>query len=454
MSPTKIQLAEGELPSHWYNVAADLARPHPPYLGADGAALDPTAMSALFPPDIVEQEMSRERWVAIPEPVREAMQLWRPTPLYRAHALEAYLGTPARILFKYEGASPAGSHKLNSAVAQAYYNRRAGVHRLTTETGAGQWGSALAFAGRRFDLDVRVFMVRVSAEQKPARRSLMELWDAEVCASPSQGTEAGRQARAQDPDHSGSLGLAIAEAVEEAAGRSDTSYALGSVLNHVLLHQTVIGQETRRQLAAADLYPDVIFAPCGGGSNVGGMCFPFLTDKLAGQDIQLVACEPLSCPTLTRGRYAYDWGDSVGLGPMMKMYTLGHGFVPPSIHAGGLRYHGDSVLVSQLYADGLIDAIALRQRDAFAAGQAVARTMGIVPAPEAAHAAAGAIDEAVRCKETGEAKTVLFTLSGHGHFDMTAYERYLAGGLEDEAELGDDVEHALAELPNVAAAEG
>lgn len=454
MSATKIQLPESELPTHWYNGAADLSQAHAPYLGADGVAISPDAMGTLFPPAIVEQEMATDRWVPIPDPVREALSLWRPTPVYRAHRLEAHLGTPAKIFFKYEGVSPTGSHKPNSAVAQAYYNRSAGIRRLTTETGAGQWGSSLALAGELFGLDVRVYMVRISAQQKPSRRSMMALWNADVLASPSELTQAGRDARAADPEHSGSLGLAIAEAVEEAAERSDTNYALGSVLNHVLLHQTVIGQEARRQLELADAYPDVVFAPCGGGSNVGGIMFPFLRDKAAGTDLRLVACEPASCPTLTRGHFAYDWGDSAGLTPMMKMYTLGHDFVPPGIHAGGLRYHGDSVLVSQLFHEGVLDAVALGQRATFQAGQMVARTTGIVPAPEAAHGAAAAIDEALACKESGEAKTILFTLSGHGHFDMGAYERYLAGELEDFDYPGEAVSAALAGLPTLEQASG
>jgi len=431
VNTTKILLPDSELPTHWYNVVADLPAPPAPYLDGEGRPVSPEAMGALFPPGILAQEMSSERWIPIPQAVREALALWRPSPLYRARRLEAQLGTPARIWFKYEGVSPAGSHKPNSAVAQAWYNREAGIRRLATETGAGQWGSSLALAGQLFGLSVRIYMVRVSYEQKPFRKSMMELWGGEVVPSPSARTQAGRDALALDPDNPGSLGLAISEAVEEAAGRSDTNYALGSVLNHVLLHQTVIGQETKRQFELAGDTPDVIFAPCGGGCNVGGMMFPYVADKAAGADIRLVACEPASCPTLTRGRFVYDWGDSAGLTPMMKMYTLGHEFMPPGIHAGGLRYHGDSPLVSQLCHDGVIEAVALPQLATFRAGQLLARTMGIIPAPESAHAAAGAIAEAERCRETGEAKTLLFTLSGHGHFDMAAYDSYLAGELED-----------------------
>lgn len=445
----RILLNHSEIPRHWYNVVADLPQAPAPYLGPDGNPVPPEAMASLFPPGILEQEMSSERWIAIPDPVRQALALWRPSPLVRARRLEERLGTPARIYFKYEGGSPAGSHKPNSAIAQAWYNREAGVGRLTTETGAGQWGSSLAFAGQYFGLDVRVFMVRVSYEQKPFRQSMMELWGGETIPSPSPLTEVGRRALAEDADNPGSLGLAIAEAVEEAAGRGDTNYALGSVLNHVLLHQTVIGQEAKRQLELAGDYPDVIFAPCGGGSNVGGMMFPFLADKAAGRAVRLVACEPTSCPTLTRGHFAYDYGDAVGLTPIMRMYTLGHDFMPPGIHAGGLRYHGDSALVSQLYHDGILDAVALQQRATFAAGQLVAQTTGIIPAPEAAHAAAAAIDEARRCAETGEPKTILFTLSGHGHFDMAAYDRYLAGELEDFDYPEAEVEAALGRLPRV-----
>jgi tryptophan synthase beta chain len=449
VTDTRILLPGSEIPGHWYNVVPDMPGPPAPYLGPDGRPVPPEAMAALFPPGIIEQEVSSERWIPIPDPVRDALALWRPTPMYRARRLEERLGTPARIYFKYEGVSPAGSHKTNSAVAQAYYNREAGVGRLTTETGAGQWGSALALAAQLFGLETRIFMVRVSHDQKPFRKSMMQLWGAEVVPSPSELTGAGRAALAQDVDAPGSLGLAISEAVEEAAGRADTNYALGSVLNHVLLHQTVIGQEARRQMELAGDYPDVIFAPCGGGSNVGGMMFPFVADKAAGRDLRLVACEPASCPTLTRGHFAYDYGDSAGLTPIMKMYTLGHEFVPPGIHAGGLRYHGDSVLVSQLYHDGVIEAVASQQVATFRAGQLVAQTMGIIPAPEAAHAAAGAIDEALRCRESGEAKTILFTLSGHGHFDMAAYDRYLAGELEDYDYPEDQVRAALGHLPRV-----
>ncbi|WP_018718701.1 TrpB-like pyridoxal phosphate-dependent enzyme [Arhodomonas aquaeolei] len=449
MSDTKILLPESDIPTHWYNVIPDLPGPLAPYVGPDGQPVPTEAMTAIFPPAIVEQEVSTERWIAIPEPVREALRLWRPSPLIRATRLEEALGTPAKIFFKYEGVSPAGSHKPNSAVAQAYYNREAGITRLTTETGAGQWGSSLALAGSLFGLDVRVYMVRVSYEQKPHRRSMMQTWGGEVIPSPSPLTETGRKALADGPDNPGSLGLAISEAVEEAAGREDTNYALGSVLNHVLLHQTVIGQETKRQLEIAGAYPDVILAPCGGGSNVGGMMFPFLADKAAGRDLRLVAVEPDSCPTLTRGHYAYDYGDSAGLTPIMKMYTLGHDFMPPGIHAGGLRYHGDSALVSQLYDAGVLEAVAVPQLATFEAGVLFARTQGIIPAPESCHAVRGAVDEALRAKEEGRERTILFTLSGHGHFDMASYDRYFAGELENYEYPEAAIHRALDNLPQI-----
>ena len=450
MSDTKILLEEHEIPSHWYNVAADMPRPAAAPLGPEGRLVTPEAMGAIFPPAIIEQEMSDERWIPIPERVREIYRLWRPSPLYRAHRLEAALGTPARIYYKYEGVSPAGSHKPNSAVAQAYYNKQAGITRLATETGAGQWGSSLALAGQMFGLEVRVYMVRVSYEQKPFRRSMMEAWGAQVLASPTDLTESGRQILRNDRESPGSLGVAISEAVEEAASRADTSYALGSVLNHVVLHQTVIGQEVKRQFAKAGDYPQMVFAPCGGGSNFGGAAFPFLPDRRDGRDVRLVAVEPSSCPTLTRGHFAYDYGDAVGHTPMMRMYTLGHDFMPPGIHAGGLRYHGDSPLVSQLYHDGLIEAVAVPQLATFEAGVTFARAEGIIPAPESNHAIRACLDEAIRCRESGEAKTLFFNLSGHGHFDMAAYDRYFRGELEDYDYPADAIDAALHNLPEVA----
>jgi len=449
MSPTRITLDESEIPTHWYNVVADMPNPPAPPLAPDGTPLTPASLAAIFPPALIEQEISASRWIAIPDPVRAAYRLWRPSPLHRAERLEAALGTPARIYYKYEGVSPAGSHKPNTAVAQAFYNREAGVRRLATETGAGQWGSALAMAGSMFGIAVRVYMVRVSFEQKPFRRSMMQTWGAEVIASPSDRTAAGRQIRAQDPESPGSLGIAISEAVEEAAGRPDTNYALGSVLNHVLLHQTVIGLEAKAQLEKIGAYPDAVFACCGGGSNFGGIAFPFFADKAAGRDVRLVAVEPTSCPTLTRGHYAYDFGDAAGLTPAMLMYTLGHDFVPPRIHAGGLRYHGDSPLVSQLVHEGLVEAMAVPQRATFEAGVTFARSEGIIPAPETNHVIRAVIDEALRCKETAEPRTLLFNLSGHGHFDMAAYDRYFAGELEDYEYPDAAIEAALATLPRL-----
>ncbi len=449
MTDTKYLLSESDIPKDWYNVMADLPNPPAPPLGPNGQPVPPEALGAIFPGALIEQEMSAERWIAIPEPVREAYRMWRPSPLFRARRLEAALETPARIYYKYEGVSPAGSHKPNTAIPQAYYNREAGIRRLTTETGAGQWGSSLALAGQMFGLEVRVFMVKVSYEQKPFRRSMMQTWGAEVLASPSDQTESGRKILAADPDSPGSLGIAISEAVEEAAGRPDSNYSLGSVLNHVLLHQTVIGLEARKQLEQAGDYPDAVFAPCGGGSNFGGIAFPFFADKAAGKEIRLVAVEPTSCPTLTRGHYAYDFGDTVGHTPLMKMYTLGHDFMPPGIHAGGLRYHGDSALVSQLYHEGLVEALAVPQVATFEAGVLFARSEGIIPAPESNHAVRAVIDEALACKQAGESRCLLFNLSGHGHFDMAAYDRYLAGELQDFEYPEAAIREALERLPRV-----
>ncbi len=454
MPMTKILLEESDIPTHWYNMVADMPNPPAPPLGPDGKPVDPERMLAIFPANILEQEMSRERWIPIPEEVREVYRLWRPSPLVRAHRLEKVLGTPARIYFKYEGVSPAGSHKPNSAVPQAWLNKQAGISRLTTETGAGQWGSSLALAGQLFGLQVRVYMVKVSYHQKPFRRSMMQTWGAEVLASPTNLTQAGRRVLEIDPDNPGSLRIAISEAVEEAASRSDTNYALGSVLNHVLLHQTVIGQEAKKQFEKVGDYPDVIFAPCGGGCNFAGISFPFLADKAAGdkraQNLRCVAVEPASCPTLTKGVYAYDYGDASGYTPLMKMYTLGHDFMPPGIHAGGLRYHGDAPLISQLYHEKLIEAVAVPQIATFEAGVTFARAEGIIPAPESCHAIRACIDEALRCKATGEPKTLLFNLSGHGHFDMAAYDKYFAGELEDYEYPTEAIQAALANLPKVA----
>lgn len=451
--PTRILLEENDIPTHWYNVAADLTNPPAPPLGPDGNPVGPEQMLAIFPGQILEQEMSAERWIAIPEEVREVYKIWRPSPLIRAVRLEKALGTPAKIFFKYEGVSPAGSHKPNSAVPQAFYNKQAGIKRLTTETGAGQWGSSISFAGQMFGLEVRIYMVKVSYQQKPYRRMMMQTWGGEVFASPSDKTQTGRAILEKDPENQGSLGIAISEAVEEAAGRADTNYSLGSVLNHVLLHQTIIGLEAKKQFDKIGLYPDMVFGPCGGGSSFGGIAFPFLADKAAGDkraaNLRCVAVEPTSCPTLTRGQYAYDFGDASGFTPLMKMYTLGHDFMPPGIHAGGLRYHGDSPLVSQLLHEGQIEAVAVPQLATFEAGVLFARTEGIIPAPESCHGIRAAIDEAIKCKETGEAKVILFNLTGHGHFDMTAFDRYLSGELENFEYPAEAIAASLAHLPKV-----
>jgi tryptophan synthase beta chain len=450
MPQTKFLLDESEIPTHWYNVVADMPNPPSPPLGPDGKPIGPEALTAIFPMSLIEQEVSAERWIAIPEPVRAALSMYRPSPLIRAHRLEAALGTPAKIYYKNESVSPAGSHKVNTSIPQAYYNQQAGIKRIATETGAGQWGSAMSFAGQVFGLEVRVFMVRVSYDQKPFRRSMMETWGGQVFASPSMETQTGRAILAKDPNNQGSLGMAISEAVEEAASRPDTNYALGSVLNHVLLHQTIIGLEAKKQFAKAGDYPDMVFAPCGGGSNFGGVAFPFFADKAAGKNIRLVAVEPSSCPTLTKGTYAYDFGDTAGLTPLMKMYTLGHDFMPPGIHAGGLRYHGDSPLVSQLYNEGLIEAVAVPQLATFEAGVTFARAEGIIPAPESNHAIRACIDEALSCKKSGEKKTLFFNLSGHGHFDMASYDRYFAGQLEDFSYPEEAIKASLEHLPQLA----
>lgn len=451
MPETKILLEEKDIPTHWYNVVADMPNPPAPPLGPDGNPATPESMLAIFPGNILEQEMSAERWIPIPEAVREAYQIWRPSPLFRAHRLERMLGTPAKIYYKYEGVSPAGSHKPNTAIPQAYYNKQAGIKRISTETGAGQWGSSMALAGRMFGLDVRVYMVKISYDQKPFRRSMMRTWGAEVFASPTNMTQAGRNILAQDPNSPGSLGIAISEAVEEAASRPDTNYALGSVLNHVCHHQTVIGLEAKKQFEKVGDYPDMVFAACGGGSNFAGAAFPFFADKAAGekraQNLRLVAVEPTSCPTLTKGVYTYDYGDASGYTPMMQMYTLGHDFMPPGIHAGGLRYHGDSPLVSQLLHEGLIEAVAVPQRATFEAGVQFAQAEGIIPAPESCHAIRACVDEALRCKQTGEPKTLFFNLSGHGHFDMASYDKYFAGELEDFDYPEEAIHAALEHLP-------
>jgi tryptophan synthase beta chain len=447
----KYTLHESDLPEAWYNIAADLPEPPPPVLHpGTGEPVGPDDLAPLFPLEIILQEVSTERRIEIPEEVRDVYRQWRPTPLYRARRLERALETPARIYYKYEGVSPTGSHKPNTAVAQAYYNKREGVRRIATETGAGQWGSSLAFAGALFGLEIEVFMVRVSYDQKPYRRALMEAFGARCVASPSEETESGRAILAESPDSTGSLGIAISEAVEVAAQADDTKYALGSVLNHVLMHQTVIGEEALVQLEQADDYPDVLIGCTGGGSNFSGLVFPFLGRKLAGgRDVRVVAVEPAACPSLTRGEYAYDFGDTAHLTPLVKMHTLGSTFVPPGFHAGGLRYHGMAPLVSHLHQLGLIEATAYTQTAVFDAGVQFARAEGILPAPEANHAVKAAIDEALACREEGVSRAILFNLCGHGHFDMSAYMDHFAGKLEDrhydEAELA----MALAGLPSV-----
>ena len=445
----KYVLQESEMPRQWYNVIPDLPAPPPPPLHpGTGQPVGPDDLAPLFPAALIGQEVSGERHIAIPDEVLDVYRLWRPTPLYRARRLERDLGTPARIYYKYEGGSPAGSHKPNTAVPQAYYNAAEGVTKLTTETGAGQWGSALAFAAAQFGLDLEVWMVRASYDQKPYRRMLMETYGATVHPSPSPLTNAGRGVLAEHPDSTGSLGIAISEAVEVAAGDPAARYALGSVLNHVLMHQTVIGEEAIAQLAQAGDTPDVIVGCTGGGSNFGGLAFPFLREKLAGRINPVIrAVEPAACPSFTRGVYAYDFGDTAGLTPLLKMHTLGHAFIPDPIHAGGLRYHGMSPLLSHIYELGLIEAVAKPQSECFAAGLRFARTEGIVPAPEPTHAVAACIEEALRCKETGEEKVILTALCGHGLLDLPAYANYLSGEMRDLALSDADVERALAGLP-------
>lgn len=447
----KILLSESEIPTHWYNILADMPNPpKPPLHPGTGQPVGPQDLSAIFPMALIQQEVTTERWVEIPEEVRELYKIWRPSPLFRATQLEKALGTPAHIYYKYEGVSPAGSHKLNTAIPQVYYNKKEGIRRIATETGAGQWGSSVSMACKFFGLDCTVYMVKVSYNQKPYRRILMNTFGAEVIASPSNRTNAGRAVLERNPESLGSLGIAISEAVEDAATHGDTNYALGSVLNHVCLHQTVIGQEAKLQLEKAGEYPDVVFGCCGGGSNFAGLAFPFLYDKLtAGKKVRLVAVEPEACPTLTKGKFAYDFGDVAKLTPLLMMYTLGHEFMPPGIHAGGLRYHGDSPLVSQLYNDGLIEAVACSQTRVFEAAVQFAQTEGIVPAPESAHAVRAAIDEALAAREAGEKRVILIGLSGHGHFDMSAYESYLSGSLQDVPYAEEDLKKSLASLPQV-----
>lgn len=449
--PTKILLSEDQLPKQWYNIQADMPNvPQPALNPQTKKPLGPQDLAAIFPMELIKQEVSTERWIDIPDEVREKYRQYRPSPLFRAYHLEKALDTPAKIFYKYEGVSSAGSHKPNTAIPQAYYNKQAGIKRLTTETGAGQWGSALSVASKMFGLECRVYMVKVSFQQKPYRRSFMEVFGAQVIPSPSSLTNSGRAILERDPDSPGSLGIAISEAVEEAAQREDTNYALGSVLNHVCLHQTVIGLEAKEQMEMVDQYPDIVIGCCGGGSNFAGLSFPFLMDKLQGKgSVRAIAVEPTACPTLTRGVFAYDYGDTAQLSPIAMMYTLGHEFMPPGIHAGGLRYHGDSPLVSQLYHDRLIEAVAVMQNDVFKAATLFAQTEGILPAPESSHAIQAAIVEAQKCRESGEAKTILFNLSGHGYFDLGSYDQYLAGDLMDIEYSSDLLEKSLTNLPKI-----
>ncbi|MFC1921024.1 TrpB-like pyridoxal phosphate-dependent enzyme [Chloroflexota bacterium] len=454
MDKYRFNIDQKDMPTQWYNVQADLPEPLPPMLHpGTKQPLTPPDLAPLFAMELIMQEVSQERYIDIPEEVQEIYATWRPTTLQRAYRLEKALDTPAKIFYKYEGTSQAGSHKPNTAVAQAYYNKKEGIKRLSTETGAGQWGSSLAFGCKLFDLELKVYMVKVSYNQKPYRRIMMETWGATCVPSPSQDTKAGRDMLAQDPDCPGSLGLAISEAVEDAVMREDTHYSLGSVVNHVLLHQTVIGQEALKQMEMADCYPDIIVGCVGGGSNFAGLFLPFVKDKISGKkpDLRIINVEPESCPTLTKGLYAYDYGDVAMMAPIAKMFTLGHDFMPPPVHAGGLRYHGMAPIICHLHKLGFVEARAVPQIATFEAGVQFARTEGIISAPETNHAIRVTIDEALKCKETGESKVILLGHSGHGHFDMAAYEAYLAGKLTDYAYPEEKVKEALASLPEIPA---
>jgi len=447
---TKIILPEEKIPKFWYNVQADMPNPLAPGLHPQTKKpLTPSDLEPLFAKELIAQEVSQERYIEIPGEVREIYKKWRPSPLIRARGLEKALDTTCRIYYKYEGVSPVGSHKLNTALPQAYYNKQQGIKRITTETGAGQWGTALSLACKYFGIEAMVYMVKVSFYQKPYRRIFMEVYGAKCVPSPSQYTESGRMALGKDPDTPGTLGLAISEAVEDAISREDTNYSLGSVLNHVCLHQTVIGQEVKAQMEMVDDYPDIVIGCCGGGSNFAGIALPFIPDKLAGKKVRLLAVEPAACPTLTKGVFAYDYGDTVGLTPMLKMYTLGHDFTPPGIHAGGLRYHGEAPIVSQLYHDGLIEAKAVFQNGVFEAAVIFAQTEGILPAPESAHALRAAIDEAVKAKEEGVSKSIVINLSGHGHLDLSAYDNYLSGNTEDVEFSEEALQKSIKNLPQV-----
>lgn len=448
----KILLDENELPKKWYNIQADLKTPlDPPLNSKTKKPINPQDLNAIFPMELIRQEVSQDRYISIPEPVLDIYRLWRPTPLYRARRLEQALKTPAQIYYKWEGVSPPGSHKPNTAVAQAYYNMKEGIERMTTETGAGQWGSALAFSTCFFNLRCTVYMVKCSYEQKPYRRVLMETWGAKVFPSPTTRTKVGQAILKDHPNTSGSLGISISEAVEDAATHDDTNYSLGSVLNHVILHQTIIGLELKKQFELIDRYPDIICGCVGGGSNFSGACFPFVGDKLSNKkpNLQVISCEPLACPTLTKGEYRYDFGDTGRLTPLLKMYTLGHTFVPPGIHAGGLRYHGDAPLLSRLTKGGYMEAIAYYQNEVFDAAKLFAQTEGIVVAPETAHAVKAAIDYAQICKKTNEKKIILFANSGHGHFDLAAYDAYHNKTLKDYQYPKESIKKAMATLPTL-----
>jgi tryptophan synthase beta chain len=449
--PYKVYLNEEELPQSWYNIAADMPNPTKPALNpGTKKPAGPADFAPIFPMALIMQEVSQDRFIEIPDEVQEIYKSFRPSPLCRAYRLEKALGTPARIYYKYEGVTPSGSHKLNTAIPQAYYNKAEGIKRLATETGAGQWGSALAIAAQMFGLECTVYMVKVSYMQKPYRKSLMETYGAKVFASPSTNTNAGRHILEIDPNSLGSLGIAISEAVEDAVAHDDTKYALGSVLNHVMIHQSIIGLEAKKQFEKIDEYPDLVIACCGGGSNFAGIAFPFLKDKIVdGKKIEAIAVEPAACPSLTKGKFAYDFGDTEKLTPLINMYTLGHDFVPPGIHAGGLRYHGESPLVGQLYDDKLISAVAVHQNEVFDAAVIFARAEGILPAPESSHAIRIAINKALECKKTGEEKVILFNLSGHGHFDLSAYEAYNAKTLSDVEYTDKMLQKGLQCLPDV-----
>jgi len=443
----QILLNEKDMPRQWYNIQADMPKPVPPPLNpATGQPITPDMLAPVFPMNLIEQEVSTERWINIPDEVLEKYLIWRPTPLYRAVFLEKFIGTPARIYFKNEGVSPPGSHKPNTAIAQAYYNKVFGIKRIATETGAGQWGSALSFACNQFGLECKVYMVRISFNQKPYRRLMMETWGGKCVPSPSPETNAGRKFLAQNPEHPGSLGIAISEAIEDAVTTKDSRYSLGSVLNHVLLHQTIIGLESQKQLASIGEFPDIVIGCAGGGSNFAGIALPFVRDKIHGKKIQIIAAEPSSCPSLTKGAYVYDFGDTAETTPLMAMYSLGHGFVPAPIHAGGLRYHGMAPIVSKLNADKLIEARAYTQLETFAAGIIFARTEGFIPAPETNHAIACVIEEAKKAKEEGKEKVILMNWSGHGIIDLAAYDAYLSGKLEDYVLPDDEIKKLLKDL--------